>query len=100
MDALYVLREKLSRLKPATVVQLCTPGVLRVICSTCLQISTVRSSEAAKGSCTLIYKNPWSSSGRKPEGSFFPKIPAPRATTTRNNKLNVDLWIKARHTPT
>ena len=48
-----MVRTKLSKLKPATLVVYSTPGVSARIFSTSLDAAAVRSSEAAFGSCML-----------------------------------------------
>ena len=49
-----MVRTKLSKLKPTTLVVYWTPGVSARISSTCLAAALVRSSEAAFGSCMLM----------------------------------------------
>src|ERR1700760_949560 len=40
--------------------------------------------------------NPWSSSGRKLLGTFFPKKYVPPTITRRIRKARLDLWIRCR----
>jgi hypothetical protein len=68
-----------SRLKPETVNRFCSHGLPFSVFSTCSSATRVRLVEAASGSCSSAMKAPWSSSGRKPEGTRLP-IPAVAAT--------------------
>src|SRR5256885_8073387 len=53
MNALYVEDTRDSRLKPMMLEYACTPSVLARIASTFLVTASVRSRDAAAGSCTL-----------------------------------------------
>ena len=58
MNALYVDETRVSRLKPMMLLKAFTPSVLARIFSTFLATASVRSSEAAAGSCTLAKRKP------------------------------------------
>ena len=83
-----MVRTQLSRLKPITLVVYSTPGVLASMSlDLALAASSVRCSEAALGSCRFTYRYPWSSSGRKLEGSLATeecRARLPQATSKTN----------------
>jgi hypothetical protein len=65
---------------------LCFQGLSAMVFSTSATAASVRLVEAASGSWTSAMKAPWSSSGRKPEGTMepMPPVAAAKPTTSRS----------------